>query len=388
MLFAAVNVARKLKVDPELALRAAVRPIPRRVQAGGRARRIRAAEAGTIWTPHEQLAYYARARLSEGDPTRTDEPDRARARPADPRQPRQPDGRGGAERPDPAHGDARRCRPARRPASSRRPSCATAARTGWARASARRSRTSTARSRPRSAARTPRNQAALDRMLITLDGTPNKSRLGANAILAVSLAAAHAAAAEQRLPLWRYLGGETRARAAGADDERAQRRRARRQQDRLPGVHDRAGRRAVVQPRRCGWAPRSSTTSSRRSTTQGLSTAVGDEGGFAPDLESNEEALEVLIAGIRAAGYVPGDQVAIALDPADLGALPGRRLRARARGPDAERRRAGRLLGRARGPLPDHLARGRDGRGGLGRLDDAHRAGSATACSSSATTCS
>ena len=53
------------------------------------------------------------------------------------------------------------------------------------------------------------SQAALDRMLITLDGTPNKSRLGANAILAVSLAAAHAAAAEERLPLWRYLGGET-----------------------------------------------------------------------------------------------------------------------------------------------------------------------------------
>src|SRR6202042_538387 len=53
------------------------------------------------------------------------------------------------------------------------------------------------------------SQAALDRMLITLDGTPNKSRLGANAILAVSLAAAHASAADERLPLWRYLGGET-----------------------------------------------------------------------------------------------------------------------------------------------------------------------------------
>ena len=105
-----------------------------------------------------------------------------------------------------------------------------------------RSTTSTARSRPRSAAWTPRSQAALDRMLITLDGTPNKSRLGANAILAVSLAAAQASAAEERQPLWRYLGGETRARAAGADDERAQRRRARRQQARLPGVHDRPGR--------------------------------------------------------------------------------------------------------------------------------------------------
>ena len=85
------------------------------------------------------------------------------------------------------------------------------------------------------------SQAALDRMLITLDGTPNKSRLGANAILAVSLAAAHAAAAEERLPLWRYLGGDSAHVLPGADDERGQRRRARRQRGRLPGVHDRAG---------------------------------------------------------------------------------------------------------------------------------------------------
>src|SRR5213082_778873 len=84
------------------------------------------------------------------------------------------------------------------------------------------------------------SQAALDRLLITLDGSPNKSRLGANAILAVSLAAAHAAAAEERLPLWRCLGGD-RARPARADDERAERRRTRRQQARLSGVHARAG---------------------------------------------------------------------------------------------------------------------------------------------------
>ena len=71
------------------------------------------------------------------------------------------------------------------------------------------SRTSTARSPPPSAGMDAAAQAALDRTLISLDGTPNKSRLGANAILAVSLAAAHAAAAEERLPLWRYLGGET-----------------------------------------------------------------------------------------------------------------------------------------------------------------------------------
>jgi enolase len=159
------------------------------------------------------------------------------------------------------------------------------------------------------------SQAALDRLLITLDGTPNKSRLGANAVLAVSLAAAHAAAAEERLPLWRYLGGQTA--------------------HVLPvpmmnvlngGVHADnlidfqefmivpVGARTFSDALRMG-----AEVFHHLKTTlhdQGLSTSVGDEGGFAPNLKSNEEALEVLMAGIRAAGYVPGDQVAIALDPA------------------------------------------------------------------------
>ncbi len=159
------------------------------------------------------------------------------------------------------------------------------------------------------------SQAALDRMLIALDGTPNKSRLGANAVLAVSLAAAHAAAAEERLPLWRYLGGETA--------------------HVMPvpmmnvlngGVH--ADNRidfqefmiVPVSARSFAEALRISAevfhSLKRTLHEQGLSTAVGDEGGFAPDLASNAEALEMLIAGIRAGGYVPGDQVAIALDPA------------------------------------------------------------------------
>jgi enolase len=158
-------------------------------------------------------------------------------------------------------------------------------------------------------------QAALDRMLISLDGTPNKSRLGANAILAVSLAAAHAAAAEERLPLWRYLGGETA--------------------HVLPvpmmnvlngGVHADnkvdfqefmivpVGARTFAEALRMA----AEVFHNLKNTLheRGMSTAVGDEGGFAPDLGSNEEALEVLVSGIRAAGYVPGDQVAIALDPA------------------------------------------------------------------------
>jgi enolase len=159
------------------------------------------------------------------------------------------------------------------------------------------------------------NQAGIDRLLIELDGTPSKSRLGANAILAVSLAAAHAAAAEERQPLWRYLGGD----AAHV----------------LPvpmmnvlngGAH--ADNKVdfqefMVVP----WGARSFSECLRMGTEvfhhlkqtlhdRGLGTAVGDEGGFAPDLASNEAALEVLMAGIRAAGYTPGEDVAIALDPA------------------------------------------------------------------------
>jgi enolase 1/2/3 len=159
------------------------------------------------------------------------------------------------------------------------------------------------------------NQAGIDRLLIELDGTPSKSRLGANAILAVSLAAAHAAAAEERQPLWRYLGGD----AAHI----------------LPvpmmnvlngGAH--ADNKVdfqefMVVP----WGARSFSECLRMGAEvfhhlkktlhdRGLGTAVGDEGGFAPDLSSNEAALEVLVAGIRAAGYVPGEDVAIALDPA------------------------------------------------------------------------
>ncbi len=159
------------------------------------------------------------------------------------------------------------------------------------------------------------DQKALDEALIALDGSPNKSRLGANAILGVSLAVAHAQAAEEGMPLWRYLGGE----AARV----------------LPvpmmnvlngGAH--ADNKVdfqefMVVP--CG-APTFSEclrmgvevfhALKRTLSARGLSTAGGDEGGFAPDLGSNEEALEMLVAGIEAAGYRPGEDVAIALDPA------------------------------------------------------------------------
>jgi len=159
------------------------------------------------------------------------------------------------------------------------------------------------------------NQAALDRMLITLDGTSNKARLGANAILAVSLAAAHAAAAEQRLPLWRYLGGEgahvlpvpmmnVLNGGAHADNK----------VDFQEFMIVPVGAQSFSQALQMGAEVYHHLKKTLHD--QGLSTAVGDEGGFAPDFESNAAALEALMEGIRAAGYVPGDQVAIALDPA------------------------------------------------------------------------
>jgi enolase len=159
------------------------------------------------------------------------------------------------------------------------------------------------------------SQAALDRMLITLDGTPNKSRLGANAILAVSLAAAHAAAAEERLPLWRYLGGESahvlpvpmmNVLNGGKHAENA----VDFQEFMIVPIGGSTFRDAL----RMGvevFHQLKKTLGER-----GLSGGVGDEGGFAPNLESNEEALAVLLEAIRSAGYIPGEQVAIALDPA------------------------------------------------------------------------
>jgi enolase len=158
-------------------------------------------------------------------------------------------------------------------------------------------------------------QAALDRTLIQLDGTANKSRLGANALLAVSLAAAHAAAAEERLPLWRYLGGESahilpvpmmNVLNGGAHaDNRV---------DFQEFMVVPVGAKSFSEGLRMGTEVFHNLKKTLKE--RGLGTAVGDEGGFAPDLDSNEAALEVLIAGIRAAGYIPGEQVAIALDPA------------------------------------------------------------------------
>ena len=159
------------------------------------------------------------------------------------------------------------------------------------------------------------DQLAVDRALIELDGTPNKSRLGANAILGVSLAVAQAAAADAGQPLWRHLGGE-QARilpvpmmnvlngGAHADNK----------VDFQEFMVMPAGAASFSECLRMG----AEVFHALKKTLHdaGLGTAGGDEGGFAPDLGSNEEALQMLVRGIESAGYVPGEDVFIALDPA------------------------------------------------------------------------
>jgi enolase len=160
-----------------------------------------------------------------------------------------------------------------------------------------------------------RDQALIDRILIGLDGTPNKGRLGANAILGVSLAVARAAAQGSGLALYRYLGGA---------DART-----------LPvpmmnvingGVHADnpldpqefmvcpIGFKSFAEALRAGVEVFHALKGVLKK--KGLSTGVGDEGGFAPSISSSREALDLLLAGIEAAGYRPGRDVAIALDPA------------------------------------------------------------------------
>jgi len=163
------------------------------------------------------------------------------------------------------------------------------------------------------------DQLALDRRMIEADGTPNKGKLGANAILAVSMAGARAAAAAEKIPLYRYLAKFSSAGPANT----------------LPvpmmnilngGAHADNS----VDPQEFMAMPLGAATFSEALRMgvevfhnlksvlhkRGYSTAVGDEGGFAPNLKSNEEALEVVLEAIQKAGYKPGEQIAIALDPA------------------------------------------------------------------------
>ncbi len=159
------------------------------------------------------------------------------------------------------------------------------------------------------------DQRTLDAEMIALDGTPNKGRLGANAILAVSMAVARASARAFELPLYRYLGG------AGANT--------------IPvpmmnilngGAHADSNvdfQEFMVMPvgapsfsEALRWGVEVFHTLKGVLKKRGYNTAVGDEGGFAPSVKSNVEAIEVVLEAIQQAGYKPGEQIAIALDPA------------------------------------------------------------------------
>jgi enolase len=158
-------------------------------------------------------------------------------------------------------------------------------------------------------------QRAVDRILCDLDGTDNKERLGANAILGVSLAVAKAAADELELPLYRYLGGvnahvlpvpmmNVLNGGAHADNN------VDLQEFMIMPVGAASFREGLR------WGAETYHALKKILHDRGLSTAVGDEGGFAPDLGSNEEACRLLVEAIEAAGFAPGEQIAIALDPA------------------------------------------------------------------------
>ena len=158
-------------------------------------------------------------------------------------------------------------------------------------------------------------QAVVDGIMIQLDGTPNKSNLGANAILAVSMATARAAAASHKTPLYRYLGGVNACTlpvpmmnvingGAHADSS----------VDMQEFMIVPYGAEKFSEALRMGVEIFHTLKGVLKK--KGYSTAVGDEGGFAPNLKSNDEALEVLLEAITKAGFKPGDQVGIALDPA------------------------------------------------------------------------
>jgi len=159
------------------------------------------------------------------------------------------------------------------------------------------------------------NQRELDNKILELDGTENKSRLGANAILAVSMAACRAAANALQLPLYRYLGGVNGNvlpvpmmniinGGAHADNN----------VDFQEFMAMPVGAHSFSEALR--WGAEVFHTLKGVLKKRGYSTAVGDEGGFAPSLKSNVEAIEVILEAITQAGYKPGEQIAIALDPA------------------------------------------------------------------------
>ena len=161
----------------------------------------------------------------------------------------------------------------------------------------------------------PGDQMELDQTLIELDGTPNKGKLGANAILGVSMAAARAAAMDRDMPLYRYLGGPlTRTLPVPLMNILNGGAHATNTVDFQEFMIVPIGTESFSEAIRMGAEVFHSLK--KVLMKRGLATGVGDEGGFAPDLKSDEEALQVIIEAIEGANYQPGGQVAIALDPA------------------------------------------------------------------------
>ena len=218
----------------------------------------------------------------------------------------------------------------------------------------------------------PGDQMEIDQTLIELDGTPNKAKLGANAILGVSMATARAAAMDRDMPLYRYLGGPLArtlpvpmmnilnggAHATNTVDF---------QEFMIVPV----GAESFTDALRMGAEVFHSLK--KVLVKRDLATGVGDEGGFAPDLKSDEEALKVIIEAIEAAGYEPGKEIALALDCAASelykdGKYTFKKSGAGTRDADGMVELYARWLER----VSDRVHRGRPRRGRLGRLGGAH----------------
>ena len=216
------------------------------------------------------------------------------------------------------------------------------------------------------------DQRGVDLALIDADGTPNKARLGANAVLGVSLATAKAAADELGLPLFRYVGGS---------DAHV-----------LPvpmmnvvngGVHADNSidlQEFMIMPvgaasfsEALRWGVETYHALAGVLKVRGLSTTVGDEGGFAPNLSSNEEAVQILVEAIEAADRVPGTEIAIAMDPASSEFYKDGQYVLAGEGRTLTVIRDGGVLGRYGRSLSHRVPRGRDGRGRLGRVGGTHR---------------
>ncbi|MDA0786562.1 MAG: phosphopyruvate hydratase [Proteobacteria bacterium] len=184
----------------------------------------------------------------------------------------------------------------------------------------------------------PRDQAAADRLMIDLDGTPDKGRLGGNALVATSMAVAHAAAASAGLPLWKYLGGDRTDIALPLPEVQ------------IFGGGAHAGRRVDIQDfmviatgaetytQALDWTAEVYRAAGVLMQDAGLMQGVADEGGFWPAFDTNELALDYLVRAIERAGFTPGDEMAISLDIAatDFGSGGRYRLATDARDVDSD----------------------------------------------------